>query len=133
MAVRSGSRHAGKRITGKKNVRQAIQAQTRLTSVTIICTCIIAQKGNVMGKNWKAKIEQKRKVVYLDGEASWYTEIFELHFNTLEEAQETVNALMSTWPYDFPPMKVSITNIIPEAPKPDVTIPDTDFMEGGDS
>ena len=86
-----------------------------------------------MEKNWKAKIEQKRKVVYLDGEASWYTETFELHFNTLAEAQETVNALMSTWPYDFPPMKVVITNIIPEDPKPDVTIPDTDFMEGGDS
>ena len=131
MAVRSGSRHAGKRITGKKNVRQAIQAQTRLTSVTIICTCIIAQKGNVMEKNWKAKIEQKRKVVYL-GEASWYKETFELRFETLVEAQVTVNALMSAWPYDFPPMKVTITNIIPEAPKPDVTIPDTDFMEGGE-
>lgn len=86
-----------------------------------------------MEKNWKAKIEQKRKVVYLDGEASWYTETFELRFETLVEAQATVDALMSTWPYDFPPMKVTITNIIPEAPKPDVTIPDTDFMEGGDS
>lgn len=85
-----------------------------------------------MKKNWKAKIEQKREVVYLDGEASWYTETFELRFETLVEAQETVDVLMSTWPYDFPPMKVAITNIIPEEPKPD-TIPDTDFMEGGDS
>lgn len=85
-----------------------------------------------MEKNWKAKIEQERKVTYLDGETIWCTEVLELHFETLVEAQETVDALMSTWPYDFPSMKVTITNVIPEAPKPDVTIPDTDFMEGGE-
>lgn len=83
-----------------------------------------------MEKNWKAIIEQQRKVVFSSG-ADWYREIFELHFNTLEEAQETVNALMSAWPHGWPDMKVKI-EWCEMSPNTD-TIPDTDFMEGGDS
>ena len=85
-----------------------------------------------MEKNWKAKIEQQRKVVFSSG-TDWCRETLELHFPTLEEAEDIAGYLRDAWPSDFPPMKVTITNIIPEEPKPDVTIPDTDFMEGGDS
>lgn len=129
MAVRSGSSNAGKRITGKKNVRQAIQAQTRLTSVTIICTCIIAQKGIKMKGYWIVTIIQKKAATYAPNE--WLTREWELHCKDLAVAQGTFNTLRTVWPSDRPPMEVKIEwhEVEPNAD----TIPDTDFMEGGDS
>lgn len=128
MAVRSGSRHVGKRITGKKNVRRARIENRPISqsSVTIICTCIIAQKGNKMKGYWIVTIIQERQAKF-----GPFEETLELHCDDLTEAQGTINNLKAVWPYGWPEMKVKIEWHEVE-PNTD-TIPDTDFMEGGDS
>lgn len=78
---------------------------------------------------WIVTITQKRQAKYAPDE--WYEETWELHCKDLEVAQGTFNTLKSVWPSNRPPMKVKIEwhEVEPNAD----TIPDTDFMEGGDS
>lgn len=55
---------------------------------------------------------------------------WELHCNYLAVAQAIIDDLKTVWPKEMPPMDVKIEwhEVEPNAD----TIPDTDFMEGGE-
>ena len=74
---------------------------------------------------WIVTITQERQAKF-----GPFEEILELHCDDLMEAQGTINNLKAVWPYGWPEMKVKIEWHEVE-PNTD-TIPDTDFMEGGE-
>ena len=77
---------------------------------------------------WIVTIIQKHKSNYSD---DWLKETWKLNCVDLETAQDIIDRLEAVWPPECSPMKVAIT-WHEMSPNTD-TIPDTDFMEGGDS
>lgn len=77
---------------------------------------------------WIVTIMQKRKANY--AENTWYTEEWNLHCANLIDVQGIIDNLNAVWPSGYPPMEVRIKwhEVEPNAD----TIPDTDFMEGGE-